>query len=1085
MNEAEAPGEDKDKGVPDQIPEENPPNNISDNNNEDQRLCLQKQQQQLYINTIHPSWSMQLQFPTGPPMYDQAANVQVQASSPSMSVGPGNPALQLQYYEAQMRDHAAAYASAAASAAMTAAQIAGAIASSNGAYHLHQQQPQPHAQQNIVPMSPMHFPESPQLYQPSNPMHQNFGPPLYQHQSWIHPSSQQPSQGYDNTSPVDQAQEPSPSSEGNSNNTNCHQRRRKRQQHVSSSNFHGSKSDLRHDYHDANNRECDESNDACGTSAVNGNGTGTGTGANRLQQGQQKRGRRRRRFWNDAGSSDSGDPSYNQYSSNNIDRSTRTMAKATSSSSDGGSASWITKKKQRQPNDDSLLGKTGVSALYEWCMKRRTTPTFSMAPSANDNNNNNKKDTENSENETQQPEQAYMETQQQHVPKDEEGKRRRLELEHDFFETTVSIDGIEMGTGRGRTKTSAKHEASRRALLTLLPGVVFDEDSGILIRLPGNYSQGTSHGQMQQQKIAAITSMEDLAPNLAKQLAIGHSNDDEKNMEHRKQRERNTSDELTARDSRKRQKWPHVYPGTSTTSDDEDENSYYASRGAYVCSSLLHAMVQIDERLTEPPEFTYQVSAITNEAGGQHSKLKRKAGVPINATSTAIPRGSFQCTGILKLQINLNSLCSKDDDAPVDAFDETPQPRDCYRLLRSSGVGGTKREARHTAAAKLLAMLFPECDGMADVKQAAEAAREKYAASRALKQQSKREALFTGSSRSKNNFFSPIHSNDSVARNLMFRRVLANTPVVPTIMKHDFFHVLGGLSPKSSYAEDSSGYRYKGNGIGTLKETGLVRQLSRQQQLEEKIECALQKLNEHDDEGRSLPEELTADDVGRTVLRRARVDDVFLVEKLFRTKTAPTACACDSSPLFETILDSDKEASSMSMQLWSSSTIVLLLCRAIAPHEDPPLGCAVLTVGFSLQKGKTLRIAQIASKSHQPRERFIETLSVFAKNMECSLITITSPLKSSFATLDKGGVQRLLDPQWDSREYPLRQDGSQKSKTIPDDIDLPPPREESLVKPSLQAVEEEGEGVEESDSSSPNDEKEKRREKPSKRSRFE
>ena len=918
-------------------------------------------------------------------------------------------------------------------------------------------------------------------------------------------------------------EDPSPSLEGGNpnNNTNIHQRRRKRQQRVSSSNnFHGSKFDLRHDYQhgaNTNHRDCDGSNDAsCGINAANGNGNGSGTatatGASRSQQGQQKRGRRRRRFWNDAGSSDSGDPSYNQYSpssSNNSNdgnnynrncRRTRKMAKATSSSSDGGSASWITKKKQRQPNDDSLLGKTGVSALYEWCMKRRTTPTFSMTPSADDNNNNNnnnKNDAEHSENETQQQHQEDIETQQQqqpHIPKGEEGKRRRLELEHDFFETTVSIDGIEMGTGRGRTKTSAKHEASRRALLTLLPGVVFDEDSGILIRLPGNYhSQGTStsHGRMQQQRIAAITSMEDLAPNLAKQLAIGHSNDDEISLEHKKQRERNNTidDELTAaRDSRKRQKWPHVYPGTSTTSDDEDENSYYASRGAYVCSSLLHAMVQIDERLTEPPEFTYQVSAITNETGGQHSKLKRKAGVPINATSTAIPRGSFQCTGILKLQIDSNSPCSKDNNVPVEALDETPEPRDCYRLLRSSGVGGTKREARHTAAAKLLAMLFPECDGMADVKQAAETAREKYAASRALKQQSKREALFTGSSRSKgNNHFSSIHFNDSIARNLMFRRVLANTPVVPTIMKFDFLHALGGLSPKSSYEEDSSGYGYKGNGISTLEATGLVRQLSRQQQLEEKIEWALQKLNEHDDEGRSLPEELTADDVGRTVLRRARVDDVFWVEKLFRTKTSPTpTSACDSSPLFETILDPDKEASSMSMQLWSSSTIVLLLCRAIAPHEDPPLGCAVLTVGFSLQKGKTLRIAQIASKSHQPRERFIETLFVFAKNMECSLIT--SPSKSSFATLDTGGVQRLLDPQSDPREYPLRQDGSQKSKTVLDDLDLPlvpPLREESLGKPSLQAVEEEGEGVEESDSSSPNDEKDKRREKPSKRSRFE
>lgn len=993
----EAPAED---AVPDKLPKEGQSKKDSDHK-EDQGTSLREQQhQQRHLQSIHqeqqqyPQWSM----PLPPP----AMNGQ------PMPVPVGNPAL-LQYYEAQMRDHAAAYASAAAAAAMTAAQIAADIASSNGPPFYQQQQ-------HVVPMSPMHFPESPQMYQPQTPVHQNFGQPYHHQQTWMETH-------------------PNPSSNNNQNG-NFQQRRRKRQQRGPAFNFQGS---------DVQNR--DSVKDPGAFSVFYGNG------ANRVQQGQQKRGRRRRRFWNDAGSSDSGEPSSNQGNDSNEGinnrhcRRTRKMAKATSSSSESGSASWITKKKQRQPNDDSLLGKTGVSALYEWCTKRRTTPTFSMTQSPSCS----KKEAENSEIETQE----HIES-DQHTPNAEEGKRRRLELEHDYFETTVSIDGIKMGTGRGPTKTSAKHDASRRALLTLLPGVEFDEDSGILIRLP---SQGISHARMQQ-KMAAITSLEDLAPNLAKHLAIGHSNDDEKHQRGRKK------SELTPRDSRKRQKWPHVYPGTSTTSDDEDENSYYASRGAYVCSSLLHAMVQIDERLTEPPEFTYQVSAITNEVGGQHLKLKRKAGVPIDSTSTAFPRGTFQCTGILKLRINPTT-----SDTGDDSFDETPQHRECYRLLRSSGVGGTKREARHTAAAKLLAMLFPECDGMADVKQAAEAAREKYAASRALKQQSKREALFTGSSPSSRSAkgFSDIYASDNIVQNLMFERVPQNTPAIPAKMKRGFLSVLGG---KRSYNEQLSDRNDNDSRIESLIEAGLVRQLSRQQQLEEETDLALQKLNEQDDEGRSLPEELTADDVGRTVLRRARANDTVWVEKLFRTKTRfqPT---CDSSPLFETVLVSNKEPSSRSMRLWSSSTIVLLLCRAIAPHEDPPLGCAFLTVGFSLQKGKTLRIAQIASKSHQPRERFIETLSLFAKNMDCSLIT--SPPRSSFATLDRGRIQSILD----SPSHSPRKDGSKQNT-----VEAPIPREGSLVKPSLQAVQEEVEGLDESDSSSAITKKEKRREKPSKRSRF-
>jgi len=687
-----------------------------------------------------------------------------------------------------------------------------------------------------------------------------------------------------------------------------------------------------------------------------------------------------------------------------------------------------------------------VSALYEWCNKRRSTPSFSTTQG------NNKSQYKYQE--------ELLETQQDQSK--DEGKRRRLELGQGFFETIVSIDGIEFGTGRGWSKTSAKHEASRRALMTLLPGVEFDEESGILIRLPeilpGIHPRGASRGRAQQKR-SITTSLEDLAPNLAKQLAIVHSNDEVNNVDFTQQKERKATDVL-ARDSRKRQKWPHVYPGTSTTSDDEDENSYYASRGAYVCSSLLQTMIQIDDRLKEPPEFSYEVSAITNEAGRQCSKLKRKAGVPITATSTTFPRGSFQCTGILKLKTISNSHST--GDTQLESNDET---RECYRLLRASGVGGTKREARHTAAAKLLAMLFPECDGMADVKQAAEAAREKYAASRALKQQSKRKAQYTSSDRPQNRL-AVIHSDDNIARNLTFRKGLANIPTIPSLIKNGLYHAL-----EASRVDQASDWSSGINGVDASIEAGLVRQLSRQQQLEEKVDCALQKLNEHDDEGRSLPD---ADDVGRTVLRRARVDDMVWIEKNFNISSGST-CRSDLSPSFESALVSEKEPSDISMRMWSSSTIVLLLCRAAA-HGDPPLGCAVLTVGFSFQKGKILRIAQIAKQSHQPRERFIETLSVFAKKMGCSLVT--SPTKSSFATLGKSDIQRLLDIQFDSR-HPLRKDEA------PTDIKISPLREESSVKPSLQAVEEEGEGAEDSDSSSPSNEKEKRREKPSKRSRFE
>jgi hypothetical protein len=993
---------------------------------------------QHHMNFQPPQQQMQMQMQMQPPMLQPfwpppplPPQHSTSSSGGVLIDGNCNPAL-LQFYEAQMRDHAAAYASAAAAAAMTAAQIAADLASTV----LAAGDPNHHHHHHQYPMIP------PPLVYPQHLMQNSVSP---YGSSGTTPTTQsrplqQSDENNNNNFDIDDANDDrichpdeDENRSSNSHHHNHHHRRRKQQRRMPPSNYNYN-----------NNHANNNNNSTCNhTDAAAEN-------LSQQQQGQQKRGRRRRRLWNSAGSSDSGNNNNNN-DDNNYNRNRRRNRKiamtASSSNSDGGSASCITKKKQRQPNDESLLGKTGVSALFEWCSKRRANIKM------------------------------------------EEGKRRRLEFDDNLFEMTVSIDGVEMGIGVGITKASAKHEASRRTLQVLLPGVQFDEDSGILIRLPGTVT--TTKGQPERRHtskgsslIGTVTSLEELAPNLAKQLAIGHNNDDDDRKKSDIKKERNISGLSEVRDSRKRQKWPHVYPGTtSTTSDDEDENSYYASRGASVCSSLLHAMVQIDERLAEPPEYTYQVSTITNEreGEGEHSKLKRKAGIPItiNDTSTVFPRGSFECTGILKLRIDNTET----DETDVDSFDgSSTQPRECYQVLRSFGVGGTKREARHTAAAKLLAMLFPDCVGMADVKQAAEAAREKYAASRALKQQQSKRG--GGGMFSTTNNRSPTNNPDDndVAPNFLFESLSkSNTTEIPDSIKIGILSSLGYLSNNVLSGCDN---KINTNNIVASKEAGLVRQLSRQQQLEERIDIALQKLNEHDEEGRSLPEELTVDDVGRTVLRRARGDDEYWVEKLFGIKKASHADDfADLSLSSVTISASDKEP---------SSTIVLLLCRAF--HEDPPLGCAVLTLGFSMQKGKILRIAQIASYSHQPKERFIETLSEFAKYMGCYLIS--TPPKSSYTTLRKDCIQQILNPpHLESLEQPLPLKEEDEEEQVhlrykinrDDNVELSSPLDETFVnKTSLQSVQEEVEGVEESDSSTPNNDKqEKRREKPSKRSRFE
>jgi hypothetical protein len=262
--------------------------------------------------------------------------------------------------------------------------------------------------------------------------------------------------------------------------------------------------------------------------------------------------------------------------------------------------------------------------------------------------------------------------------------------------------------------------------------------------------------------------------------------------------------------------------------------------------------------------------------------------------------------------------------------------------------------------------------------------------------------------------------------------------------------------------------------------SGSKRQLSRQCQLKEKVDNVLQLLNEHDEEGRSLPEELTVDDVGRTVLRRANGEDLAWVDKLFGSSKSSKQSSVGLRPL--SILNSDKGSASPAHRMWSSSTIILLLCRAIAPHEEPPLGCAVLTLGFSMQKGKVLRLAEIASEPHLPRERFIECLSSFANCMKCHLdtsLTLEPPLLS----VCKESTASILSSHLPSLKMTFREPRNQK--TMIRKLSRPL-LEESLVEPPLQSVqEEEGSCFEESDSSQQNRKKEKAHDKPSKRSRFE
>lgn len=802
------------------------------------------------------------------------------------------------------------------------------------------------------------------------------------------------------------------------------------------------------------------------------------------QTGGEKRGRRRR--FRPDGSSDNGSDSNSQQqqqqyphqgnsSNGNNDNSKRKArirkVMASSNSSDGGSGSgaptyFNKKKKARQPSDDSLLGKTGVSALYEWCGKRRTTPTFTLhhsnllglEPGATSSN-------------------VDVELSPSTVVDEE--KRPRVLVED--FDIAVSIDGMEWGRGRGRTKTAAKQEAARRALQALLPGIAFDEASGILVRLPSTTSSGggstrgpnlttTEPPQPHAAPWKASASLEDLAPNLAKRLAIGHTEDEELQRHPKNDGVVPVADRNNEHSKKRPSKWHGVYPcASTTTSEEEDENAYYASRGASVCSALLHAMVQIDERIPEAPNYTYEISPVSAGAENEDdreecpSMLKRKADTGDSSSGSnaiiriPVHRGPFTC----KASMRLKRTPTEDEKQPAKAYD----------LLQAIGIGGSKREARHTASAKLLALLFPECEGMVQVKETAEAVREQYAASKALKQQSKRERAFMSKAHCWDQ--SPDHST-----NMAFAfGSPSRSPKVPAAVEK---HLLRGLGSTGQVSPDD-------------ESASTARQLSRQKQLDDSITATLQKLNEHDDEGRSLPDEPTVDDVvGRTVLRRAGAEDLHWISMLLDEVKSPISpiSVLGQLPPAKYQEEESSEVASAAMRMWSSSTIVLLLCRAIAPYDDPPLGCAVLTLGFSMEKGRSLRVAQIGSKPHLPRERFLECLQAFANCMQCSLETegpaISQGKPGAMITIRRNDFKSILKSHFSASDII-------DQMTAPWFLSKSPKvfrqrsREESLVAAPapLQSVQEESEGVEESGAESGPEKRvaKKDQDKPSKRSR--
>jgi len=704
----------------------------------------------------------------------------------------------------------------------------------------------------------------------------------------------------------------------------------------------------------------------------------------------------------------------------------------------------------KDPNQ-SLVGKTAVSALYEWSNKRQREPTLMLHQS-----------------EEHQEQEFECVVYVSAEPKSNNNNNLRKSSSNND-RCCLPVEWQEWGRARASSKHSAKQEAARRAMMALLPGIVFRADT--VVAVPPHPS---AKQQQQQQGNSSNSMMDELGPHLAKQLAIGHDTTTTTTTQNK------STAAANANNNKRHLKPKRTYVGypadtSTTTSEEEDASAYYSSRGASVCSQLLYTIIQMDRDRVDFPTFSFQPGPIESASAASGSWNNSSGG----DRPTKRTVGPFTCIGRLKVgrlkKMSLGMARQEDTTSSTATATNTnaddgvkpqqePQPNE-EQVLEAQVVGGTKREARHMAAAKLLAMLFPECENMAAVKATAEAMRDQYAASKRERHEIslrlfrlfRQQCSGDDSDNSNQDCSSALlnreqRPNELPSDDWVFAKALSTDPSLPAPIMDSLNDLLGHPKELTGRARERAAEEELVSSVSAVAlsddkkrlSASVARQpqgINRQKQLDSLVESALQNLNDRDEEGRSLPEELTENDVGRTMLRRADPEDMACIKKFFsaaateirRTRLSRSRSFDSSSPklvsagsldaptshvpfLSESLSglsddlsstntnnngQSDKDSSDISSRLWSasSSSIVLLLCRAIAPHEDP-LGCAILTMRFSMKFGRTLCLApgQLANLPHLPRERFIECLQAFSKCMGCHFQVVES--SSAMTTIE-------------------------------------------------------------------------------------
>lgn len=885
-----------------------------------------------------------------PNPYHFQENMYMAGHNQQSHFAPLDPILQVQYYQDRMRDHAAAYAqyaSAAAGAALAAAQIA-----STGTFY----PSLPH---------PMNF------YPNTNNQSNSFGNSIGAVPNAF--TFQPPEHGH----PPHFQSQVQVNQIANIQNHNTHQR--------SMENMHSKKQKRFPTYTSPHE---DESNS---------------------QSSMYHKSRRRRPHFQN---------NYNQSPSRHNQQMNREGKKA----------------KRVSGKSLELEGRTGVSALTDLCQKRHWSPPKFVATEISNCNQAN--DTSSSVSS------GYMNG-------------------YVGFSTSVQVNNVILARGKGGSKKSAQQDAARKAISVLYPGTVFDAN-GILLDLGSTDKSSlifeNCSTKVNKKKDNVIrNSLKDLEENMAERFSIGvdevidrgspaPSEDSSISTAVSIKRRKNASTTVVTGgpliQHKDRPKNRLSFPSASTTSgfssasEDVDDDEFLQSSGAHICSVLLNVMVQIDSRIKEQPSYTYDTcenpvnvaqqikhekdqlgkgdkvkfsSSKRKGAGYGALMSKRRTATSMTGKTVTIHRSSFVCTASLRLHENVTDNAervalgeTKSASSQKDSiFEGKDLTNFAIKTLQAIGTGSTKRESRHIASAKLLAKLFPHCKNMVEVKLAAEAAREKYAAS---KSKLKRRAQTEGDKKAKREKYKcepQIHyTNDYI--DLLFSK--ATDPIPRSNMlrvgKGDSKKKRVSVSSADDLAKlslsDSTDFTDNENSPRIFESPSKKSELctdNRRKLFEELIERSLQQVNEAVDEKKLSY--LKEEDLSKTVLRRANIGDIQYIDKL-RSKSSntpiysPKSLPQSSSKVAESALD----LLSAVNDPFGDNSVVLMLSRAIASSDEPPLGYAVLTRTFSLQKGNVLVVSEFENEVHFPRERLVECLEEFGETMKCK-VEVESPKSNS------------------------------------------------------------------------------------------